>query len=431
MVARQKCLVAAAIAGAALLGPGFAIANNGRAGDPRDVRGALDIASVSQSHSGAKLVHTVRFHQAFPSKLLRGGSVVTFAFDSNVDGRLDYLAIVFWFEGALRGALADAHGTTIVRVPASRPDARTIKVTLPTSAFRDPPTYRWTAFTAFKDTQACRKTCVDVAPNRGLMTHRVYVAPTLSVAIVGEGRVTALGVRPAIDCPAKCKATFHRGERVLLRAAVGPKRLFTGWSGACTGTDECVVKMDGDASVTANFVPLYDLTVAVTGNGYVVMDPPDLPCPPGQLCTQRYRAGTVVTLTARVSAAPRFDGWSGACSGIAPVCTITMDGDKAAFAAFGSDPPLAPTLSIALDAAPGASGRVTSDPAGIDCPSDCSETYTTNTIVTLTAVPAPGSVFLGWSGPCLALPSLTTCLVGMGPGYGADVTADATFGPSQ
>jgi hypothetical protein len=212
MVARQKCLVAAAIAGAALLAPGFALANNGRAGDPRDVRGALDIASVRQSHSGGKLVHTVRFYQAFPSKLLRGGSVVSFAFDSNEDGKLDYLALVFWSEGALRGALADTHGTTVVRVPASRPDARNIKVTLPTSALGDPPTYRWTAFAAFKDKQACRRTCVDIAPNRRLMPHRVYVAPTLSVAVVGEGRVTALGVRPAIDCPTKPRSTVFPGR---------------------------------------------------------------------------------------------------------------------------------------------------------------------------------------------------------------------------
>jgi subtilisin family serine protease len=43
-------------------------------------------------------------------------------------------------------------------------------------------------------------------------------------------------------------------------------------------------------------------------------------------------------------------------------------------------------------------GTVTSNPAGIDCGSDCSELFREDLYVTLTATPAPGSVFAGWSG---------------------------------
>jgi uncharacterized repeat protein (TIGR01451 family) len=46
------------------------------------------------------------------------------------------------------------------------------------------------------------------------------------------------------------------------------------------------------------------------------------------------------------------------------------------------------------------SGRVTSSPPGIDCGSDCSGSYDHNTVVNLTAIPAAGSVFAGWSGNC-------------------------------
>jgi PKD repeat protein len=44
------------------------------------------------------------------------------------------------------------------------------------------------------------------------------------------------------------------------------------------------------------------------------------------------------------------------------------------------------------------SGTVTSNPAGINCGSDCSEPYTYNTVVTLTASPTSPSTFGGWSG---------------------------------
>jgi uncharacterized surface anchored protein len=46
------------------------------------------------------------------------------------------------------------------------------------------------------------------------------------------------------------------------------------------------------------------------------------------------------------------------------------------------------------------SGSVTSDPAGIDCGSDCSEAYGEGRRVTLTAAEASGSAFGGWSGDC-------------------------------
>jgi len=43
-------------------------------------------------------------------------------------------------------------------------------------------------------------------------------------------------------------------------------------------------------------------------------------------------------------------------------------------------------------------GTVTTSPAGINCGSDCSETYNQGTSVTLTATAASGSTFEGWSG---------------------------------
>src|SRR5215813_4951845 len=44
------------------------------------------------------------------------------------------------------------------------------------------------------------------------------------------------------------------------------------------------------------------------------------------------------------------------------------------------------------------SGHVTSSPAGIDCPNSCTANFTVGTVVVLTASPASGSTFSGWSG---------------------------------
>jgi len=45
-------------------------------------------------------------------------------------------------------------------------------------------------------------------------------------------------------------------------------------------------------------------------------------------------------------------------------------------------------------------GTVTSNPAGINCGSDCTHYYINGTIVNLSATPSEGSTFNGWSGAC-------------------------------
>ena len=58
------------------------------------------------------------------------------------------------------------------------------------------------------------------------------------------------------------------------------------------------------------------------------------------------------------------------------------------------------TCPLTVSKAGTGSGTVNSSPAGIDCGPTCSAFFDTGTAVTLTALPASGSRFSGWSGAC-------------------------------
>jgi subtilase family serine protease len=60
----------------------------------------------------------------------------------------------------------------------------------------------------------------------------------------------------------------------------------------------------------------------------------------------------------------------------------------------------APTQTLTVATSGDGSGAVSSSPAGISCGATCSHAYATGTNVMLTATPATGSVFSGWSGAC-------------------------------
>jgi surface protein len=97
---------------------------------------------------------------------------------------------------------------------------------------------------------------------------------------------------------------------------------------------------------------------------------------------------------------------SGAATGVgAGTATITATSEGKS----GTATVTVPLHALTVTKSGTGNGTVTSIPAGIDCGAACEASYPAGTVVTLTAAPAAGSVFEGWSGACTG--ETSTCQV--------------------
>jgi uncharacterized repeat protein (TIGR02543 family) len=240
---------------------------------------------------------------------------------------------------------------------------------------------------------------------------------TLSVTYAGDGNVSGGN----IDCgsaPAgtDCTWTVLTGSTLTVLEVPAAGNVFSGWGGACSGSNvACTVAVDGDRSVSASWSKSVDtrrLTISISGGGAVKGG--DISCP--STCTATEPLNSTVTLTATPDAGYAFTGWSDACSGSAPACAVTMDNDKTVTATFAA----APQLTVAVTG----NGNVSGGSGAINCGSNgnaCSASFALNSTVTLTASPATGATFIGWSGACGG--TATTCTALMS----ASKSVSATF----
>ena len=154
----------------------------------------------------------------------------------------------------------------------------------------------------------------------------------LSVTVSGSGTVTSSPT--GISCPSTCSASYAQGTQVTLTPAPADGWGFNGWSGACSGFDNCVVTMSAAQSVTATFAQSqYTLNVSIAGNGTVTSSPTGISCP--SACTNNYSNGTSVMLTATPAGGATFNGWGGACSGNGS-CLVTMNSIESVTAMFSA-----------------------------------------------------------------------------------------------
>jgi uncharacterized repeat protein (TIGR02543 family) len=229
---------------------------------------------------------------------------------------------------------------------------------------------------------------------------------TLFTGVAGNtgGKVTGghidCGSGPSTDCSWEVLT----GSTLTVVETPDPGYVFTGWGGACGATrSSCTVTMVNDKTLSPSFAlasAAHTLTATVAGNGSVTGGGID--CPAGSTCSTPEAAGAYVTLTATSNEGAIFTGWSGDCTGSTTTCTVQMTADKHVTATFAATF----TLSVSVSG----SGTVTG--SGINCGTGgslCSASFPTGTSVTLTATPASGATFSGWSGACAGSGVTTTC----------------------
>ena len=116
--------------------------------------------------------------------------------------------------------------------------------------------YYWVE--SYSDTGGAGSTKVAANTNSTGGVSPVACAPnTFSLRVIKSGQGTVTSVPSGIACGTGCNNDFNDFDEntvVVLTATPATGRIFTGWSGACSGTGQCSVLVDAPKTIYANFV---------------------------------------------------------------------------------------------------------------------------------------------------------------------------------
>ena len=250
---------------------------------------------------------------------------------------------------------------------------------------------------------------------------------SLTVAKAGTGTGTVSSSPAAINCGGTCGANLNSGTIVALTATPASGSVFASWTGDADCTDgSLIMNAARNCTATFNLQPVVTNTVSTNIANSAVL------------------SGTSVIWTATATGSPvrvefLIDGvllwtemvspyqFNGDPSGLLNTTTLSNASHQLKVRAIYSDNSTAEkTVSVTVSNIPiqkyaltvslvknatsngVGNGTVTSNPTGINCGNTCSASYNGGTNVTLTATPATGSTFAGWTGCTNGVVTLTT-----------------------
>jgi uncharacterized repeat protein (TIGR02543 family) len=174
---------------------------------------------------------------------------------------------------------------------------------------------------------------------------------------------------------------YAQGSAVPIHAAADPEYFFSGWTGTGSGSytgplADATITVNSAIGETAHFTSSsFMLTMVAGPNGTVT--PPSGP----------QGTGTQVQIQAFPNPGYVFTGWTGSgpgsYTGMNNPATVTMNGNITQTATFAL-----PNYFLSMSVTPAGSGTV----------SPTSQFISGGTVVTITATPNPGYVFLHWTG---------------------------------
>jgi hypothetical protein len=239
---------------------------------------------------------------------------------------------------------------------------------------------------------------VTMSAAKGVTATFSLASRTLTIAKAGNGNGT-------FECKLNtgsfgaCSSSYTDGDTIVIKANHDSHSGFTSWAGCSSATgSECTVSaINANTTVTASFsLNPHQLTVTRTGTGTgsVISTPAGINC--GATCSTSFDGNAMVTLTAVPGPNAKAVAWTSGCDSVNSLkqCIVTMSDEKEVVASFEKE-----LRTLTVTKSGNGSGTVTSSSGGVDCGSTCGPVaFDKGASVTLTAHPASGSSFVGWSG---------------------------------
>jgi hypothetical protein len=334
-----------------------------------------------------------------------GGTTVNFVTSASEQAAAQVYRITNWHGTTPPEISTDVTGTSTAPNPASlNPAGWDVADTLwiavagqdrgdedGTTAYPASYTNGISTLSAEDDTSSCRtlsarRVLAAASEDPGAFTIPVsqeWVAFTIAVRPEPHDLTTSSTEGGSVTEPGEGVYTYDEGTVVDLVAESNEGYRFVEWTGdvgtiADVYAAETDITMNGDYSITAEFVAIYDLTISSTGGGSVTE--------PGE-GVFTYDEGTIIDLVAEAAEGYRFVEWSGDVGTIADVhaaaTTITMNGNYSITANFVA------IYDLSISSAEG--GSITEPGEGVF-------TYDEGTVADLVAEAEEGYRFVEWTG---------------------------------